>query len=102
MLGPVPSRIIPPQPTSVAQVAEYATKADIENILARLDTLTQTPALSQTPAFSTPASFPVTGAAASIAQMYVGTNHGQPLWGHESTVAASLMDTGVAGNEVGM
>lgn len=126
VLGPVPSRIIPPQPTSVAQVAEYATKADIENILARLDTLTQTPALSQTPAFSTPASFPVTGAAASIAQMataapaspsprplivgglqpegylYVGTNHGQPLWGHESTVAASLMDTGVAGNEVGM
>ncbi len=34
--------------------------------------------------------------------LYVGTNHGQPLWGHESTVAASLMDTGVAGNEVGM
>jgi hypothetical protein len=115
---------LPSPQTSAAQIADYATKADIEQILARINAITPAPTMPSAPL--APASCAVGGAATSIAQMatsmpppapspplivggsqtegyvYVGRNHGLTIWGSMDTVASSMMEAGAAGNDVGM
>jgi hypothetical protein len=112
--------VLPSPQTSVAQVADYATKEDIAHILAKINAINLSPAMSGAPLaplmsaqqgshqgtvaqMATSAPPLIVGGPQPEGYVYVGSHHhGGVIWGSMDTVAASRMEAGAAGNDEGM
>ena len=87
------------QELQAAEIADYATKADVAHILARLNVITTSPAragttLSQiTTLPSHPSNLPlIVGGGKPQGYIFVGNHHpGGPIYGSADTVSASMM-----------
>jgi len=106
------SMVLPPPPTTVAQVTDYVTKEDFARLVAQLNALTMAQGAPQggvaqmavpTPPTASPPPFIVGGQQCPEGYMFVGTHHhGGAIWGSVDTVAASMMENEAAGNDQGM
>jgi hypothetical protein len=106
------SMVVPPQPTTVAQVTDYVTKEDFARLVAQINALTMAQGAPQggvaqmavpTPPTASPPPFIVGGQQCPEGYMFVGTHHhGGAIWGSVDAVAASMMENEAAGNDQGM
>ena len=89
------------QELQAAEIADYATKADVAHILARLNVITTSPAragttLSQMVTLPSPPSNPplIVDGHKPDGYLYVGAHHhGAPIWGSMDTMLSSMMAT---------
>ena len=112
--------VLPSPQTSVAQVADYATKEDIAHILTKINAINLSSAMSGAPLapllsaqqgthrgavaqMATSAPPLIAGGPQPEGYVYIGNNHhGDVIWGSRDTVVASMMEAGTAGNDAGM
>jgi hypothetical protein len=103
--------VLPPPPTSAAQVADSFTKEDFAQLLAKVHALTMAQGASQGAVAQLAVSAPPTTSAPPLivgsqqpeGYVLVGTHHhGVAIWGSIDTVTASMMENGAAENDEGM